>query len=419
MPTAAPSRRRARRPAPPSPAPGGNQRADAPIKPLPVRDTFFRHVVAGMCNGVLAITCDGRVAIINREACRIFDLDPDAPHLNQPVADVLRAYPDVTRVLTGAFTLDLLPNRAELRVRPSGRVIGYTIALVHDDRRQVVGATMFFTDLTRVERRDERNRLRDRLAAVGAMAAAIAHEVKNPLAGIEVMAGLLRRKCGGDEESEALARDIICETKRANAIMQEMLDFVRPIRLHVERTSVQESLHASIPLADAKTPRGGLTLEMAIEDDFPEIQADQYQLTQIFTNLLRNAYEAMEGQGHIRISAQTTSLDEGDSSSPAVQVEIADDGPGVPEELIERVFDPFFTTKAQGSVSAWPLFEKSFTPITARSICEVQPAGAPPSASRCRLPAARTFVRNGRVNTWDVFWSLTTTFRFDAAWHRR
>ncbi len=81
-----------------------------------------------------------------------------------------------------------------MRLKPTGKVIGYTLALVRNDDGAVVGAAMFFRDLTRVEQLEERERLRDRLAAVGEMAAAIAHEVKNPLAGIEVMAGLLRRK---------------------------------------------------------------------------------------------------------------------------------------------------------------------------------------------------------------------------------
>ena len=95
---------------------------------------------------------------------------------------------------------------------------------------------MFFKDLTRVEQLEERERLRDRLAAVGEMAAVIAHEVKNPLAGIEVMAGLLRRKIPDAPDAQAVLTDIINEAKMANAIVQEVLDFVRPIRLQVEHT---------------------------------------------------------------------------------------------------------------------------------------------------------------------------------------
>ena len=104
----------------------------------------------------------------------------------------------MVRILSAAFDLAHLPNRAELRLKPSGKVIGYTLS--HDPRRaraRAEGAALFFKDLTLVEQLEERERLRDRLAALGEMAATIAHEVKNPLAGIEVMAGLLRRQVAG------------------------------------------------------------------------------------------------------------------------------------------------------------------------------------------------------------------------------
>src|SRR5207237_10292678 len=101
-------------------------------------------------------------------------------------------------------------------------------------------------------------RLRDRLAAVGEMAAAIAHEVKNPLAGIEVMAGLLRRKIPESPDAQAVLTDIINEAKMANAIVQEVLEFVRPMRLQVERTGVAEALHAAVQLADTKADGGSI-----------------------------------------------------------------------------------------------------------------------------------------------------------------
>jgi nitrogen-specific signal transduction histidine kinase len=154
-------------------------------------DVFFRHIVAGMRNAVLAITRDRRIAFVNDEAYRILGLEPNPDDLGKPFADVLREHADLLRVLSSVFELDLLPNRVELRLKQRGMVIGYTLAHVRDDGGEVIGAAMFFKDLTRVEQLEERERLRDRLAALGEMAAAIAHEVKNPLAGIEVTAGLL------------------------------------------------------------------------------------------------------------------------------------------------------------------------------------------------------------------------------------
>jgi signal transduction histidine kinase len=320
-----------------------------PATGTPAGDAFFRHIVSGMRNGVLAITRSGTLALLNEEGYRIFGVQPRADDLGKPLAEVLRAHPDVVRQLLSAFELHMLPNRAEMRLRPSGKVIGYTLAMVRDDVGDVAGVAMFFKDLTRVEQIEERERLRDRLAAVGEMAAAIAHEVKNPLAGIEVMAGLLRRKIPDIPEAQTALTDIIKEAKMANAIVQEVLEFVRPIRLQVERTPMSEALHAAVQLADTKAVRGSIAVAVNVPQGLPQIQADQYQLTQLFTNLLINAYEAMDRKGRVVIAASSVRQDDGGEGREAVRVEVTDDGPGMPPDVANRVFDPFFTTKPQGS----------------------------------------------------------------------
>ena len=321
--------------------------ASKPARPH-TDDAFFRHIVSGMRNGVLAVARDGTLALMNDEAYRIFNLEPKPGDLGAPAADVLQAHPEVVRVLNDVFALDLLPNRVELRLRPSGRVIGYTLALVRSDDEDVTGAAMFFKDLTRVEQLEERERLRDRLAAVGEMAAAIAHEVKNPLAGIEVMAGLLRRKIPDAPDAQEMLAGIINDAKMANAIVQEVLEFVRPIRLQVERTTVGDAVQAAVQHADTKARRGAIDVAIALEP-VPQIQADGYQLTQLLSNLLINAYEAMGGEGQLSIGARPTRLDDGAEGREAVLIEVADNGPGMPRETADRIFEPFFTTKPQGS----------------------------------------------------------------------
>jgi signal transduction histidine kinase len=313
-----------------------------------IDDMFLRHMVAGMRNGVLAFTRDGRLTLINREAYNIFDIAPQSHDLGRPITEVLQAHHEVVRVLNTVFDVHVLPNRAELRLRPSGKVIGYTLARVHDESGRVIGASMFFKDLTRVEQLVERERLRDRLAAVGEMAAAIAHEVKNPLAGIEVMAGLLRRKITAPDAQKVLT-DIINEAKMANKIVQEVLEFVRPIRLQVDRTAVADAVQAAVHLAETKVPRGAISVDVDLPAGLPLIQGDQHQLTQLFTNLLTNAYEAMEGRGRVTITASPTRVDDGEAGREAVLVELADEGPGMAADVAERAFSPFYTTKPQGS----------------------------------------------------------------------
>jgi len=330
--------------------------ADIGPAAVTVGDRFFRDMVASMRNGVLAVTRDGAIAVMNPEAYRIFGLVPNPADIGRAYADVLRMHPDMVRVMVSAFELSHLPNRVELRLKSTGRVIGYTLSLIRDEAGEIAGAALFFKDLTRVEQLEERERLRDRLAALGEMAAAMAHELKNPLAGIEVMAGLLRRKVGDSPDAQSIIADIISEAKMANSTVVEMLDYVRPVRLERGRTAIAQVLHTAVSMAESKARRGDVEVELAVPDDLPAIQGDEYQLCQVFTNLVINAFEAMNGQGRIRISAwagtveqEHTQRGDGLASVPMLIVEIADDGPGIPDDLKDRVFNAFFTTKAQGS----------------------------------------------------------------------
>jgi len=318
-------------------------------------DRFFRHIVSSMRNGVIAFRRDGTLALMNAEAYRIFGLTSSPGDAGQPFADVLRGRPEIIRVLSGAFELSHLPNRAELRLKELDRVIGYTLSQVRDDGDVPIGAVLFFKDLTQVEQLEERERLRDRLASLGEMAAGIAHELKNPLAGIEVMAGLLRRQVPDSKDAQSLLADILSEAKLANAIVVEMLEFVRPVRLQVERTDLADVLQQSVTMAESKVSRRDVVVSTTVEAGLPMIEGDHHQLSQVFTNLIANAFEALDGKGRITISAVTTAI-EADPAfagihppTPAVLVEVADDGPGVPADLTDRIFNPFFTTKVTGT----------------------------------------------------------------------
>jgi PAS domain S-box-containing protein len=338
----------------PAPQAHGTSRRATPSVATP-DDRFFRYIVSSMRNGVIAFRRDGTVALMNDEAYRIFGLNRTSTDLGRPFADVLRERPEIIRAMAGAFELSHLPNRAELRLKDLDRVIGYTLSQVKDDSGTPVGAVLFFKDLTQVEQLEERERLRDRLASLGEMAAGIAHELKNPLAGIEVMAGLLRRQVPDSKDAQSMLADIISEAKLANAIVVEMLEFVRPVRLQVERTDLADVLQQSVTMAESKVPRRDVVVVTNVESGLPVIDGDHHQLSQVFTNLVANAFEALDGKGHITISVMTASI-EADPAfagihppTPAIVIEVADDGPGVPADLTDRIFNPFFTTKVTGT----------------------------------------------------------------------
>jgi len=313
-----------------------------------IDNRFFRDLIASMRNGVMAIARDGTVAAINEEAYRILGMAETPGDVGRHFSDMLHDHGDLLRVFANVFDLSHLPSRAELRLKPTGTIIGYTVSLIRDERGRVYGAALFFKDLTLVERAEERERLRDRLAALGEMAAMIAHEVKKPLAGIEVMAGLLRRKLVDRVDLQGMLNDIINEAKMANSIVLEVLDFVRPIRLEVDHTSIARVVQDAVTLADSKLARRDTRFEVNVPATLPPMVGDHHQLCQVVTNLLINALEALGGQGCIRVDASERPGH--DEAHPrAVVLTVADDGPGIQADITERIFNPFFTTKPQGS----------------------------------------------------------------------
>ena len=365
------------------------------------REAFYWNVVHSLGNGVIAIWRDGSIAVVNDAAYRILGLDADPGHIGRSFHDVLGSDHDLSDVLSLAFTDAELPNRAELRLRSSGKAIGYTLSRIEDRDGTVSGAALLFKDLTRVEQLEERDRLRERLAALGEMAAAIAHEVKNPLAGIQVMAGLLKRQIPKSTDAHELLNDIINEAKMANRIVVNVLEFVRPISLQVEPVSVRVVLDEAVAAAQSRPGAGHTTIVTDYAASLPDLDADQLQLHQLFTNLLINAMEALVSGGHIWITTSYAAVEESPESIETpdyagyVSIEVADDGPGVPVDVTDQLFSPFFTTKPSGSGLGLAIVRKIIDAHDGR--IDVGPRAGGGAKFRVRLPVSHRGVEAVRV----------------------
>ena len=169
------------------------------------------------------------------------------------------------------------------------------------------------------------------------------------------MAGVLKRQLADSPDAQSVLTDIIKEAKMANAIVLEVLDFVRPIRLQVERVALVDVFRDAITMAESQVPRRGVEVTVNLPEEVAPIQGDPHQLRQIFTNLLTNAFEALGGHGAVAIAAVQLPAEEEHATGaeshavPMIQVEVTDDGPGMPSDVMERAFSPFFTTKPKGS----------------------------------------------------------------------
>jgi len=206
----------------------------------------------------------------------------------------------------------------------------------------VVGESKFtgiLHDMSARTQIEARLREQTSLARLGEMAAVIAHEVKNPLAGVRGAIQVIGTRLPKDGKDGAMVKEIVSRIDALNGLMQDLLLFARPPQpkpVVVDVATVVAStadLIASDPLLK--------DVRVSIEGAAPRILADAELLKIVFVNLLVNAAHAMQGRGTIRVSIA--------SEADTCQVAVADEGPGIPAESLERIFVPFFTTKSRGS----------------------------------------------------------------------
>ncbi len=313
-----------------------------------MEDAFYRRVVEGMRCAILTVDVDGRVLVANRMAREILEIEE--PTLSGiPVNRVLARHPRLAEVLLASLEMSHLPNRAEMEIRSreeDGRTIGFTISPIRGSE-QDAGVALFFKDLTQVERQEEQDRLRDRLAALGQMAASMAHELRNPLASIEVTATLLKRRLCKRQEEVDLVEKITAEVGRLNRTVTRGLEFARPVAPERSLHCMSTLLEAAFEEAQNRFPDSEIELVREFDAAAPKALVDAQLLRQVFVNLIENAMEAMGAQG--RLVLRTTPVARPDRSPAAVEVVILDNGPGIPAEVRQKLFYPFVTSKKEGS----------------------------------------------------------------------
>ncbi len=188
----------------------------------------------------------------------------------------------------------------------------------------------------------ERLRERERLAAIGAMAAGLAHEIRNPLGAIKGAAEYLDPDSLADAHESEFLEVIIEETDRLNSVVSQFLDYARPFRANLQTTDINQVIQKTAKLIEAQKDVAPISLDLG--EGLPTIQADGEQIRQVVLNLVLNGLEASRNHP-APVHIQTRYL----SDRKLVEIRVSDRGCGIPAEDLKRVFIPFFTTKQQGT----------------------------------------------------------------------
>jgi nitrogen-specific signal transduction histidine kinase len=210
-------------------------------------------------------------------------------------------------------------------------------------------------DLSRLRALEAEVRRGERLAALGQMALALAHEIRNPLGAIRGVAQLLGDELGGAGPFREHVTVVLAEIDRVNRVMEALLDLGRPLTFTFGGVNLHELLDRVTLLAEPAARAHEVQLVRRYDPSLPALWADADRLVQVFQNLVQNGIEAMPGGGRLtlttRLSLDTVfggRVDLGAGSRPLVEVQVTDEGEGIPAERLDRVFDPFVTTKPRG-----------------------------------------------------------------------
>lgn len=214
--------------------------------------------------------------------------------------------------------------------------------------KEMVGLIHVMRDITERKRVEKTLQRAEQMKIVGEWAAGLAHEIKNPLAGIKASIEIFAGEVKVSEEDKQLIVKAVDEIKRIELLLKSLLNFAKPPRPQLVKTDINEVLSKSIDFSLQhptllKDDSLNVNIIRNFDSNIPKVLADPMQLQQIFLNLLLNAIEAMPEGGGITLKTNYN------AAKNAVEIEIADTGKGIPEEMIETVFHPFITTKRKGT----------------------------------------------------------------------
>lgn len=181
----------------------------------------------------------------------------------------------------------------------------------------------------------------ERLAALGKMAAGLAHELRNPLSSIKGLAIILRAGFTAESGEAETADILVNEVERLNRSIGELLDYARPEQLTRRQASIPEIINKTVSLVQGDAQSYGIVIHLHMADDLPKIAVDSDKMKQVFLNLFLNAIQAMEQGG--RLTVRTAVI------ARTIVISIRDTGVGISEKNLGRIFDPYFTTKSDGT----------------------------------------------------------------------
>jgi PAS domain S-box-containing protein len=311
---------------------------------------FMESIIQSIGSGIILTQMDDTITYINRAGERILGY---VKHelLEKPFAILgLREKQSVVH--------SLLDHPDELDMRKEGWIkrkdglefpVGFTTNNHVSPTGETIGKVVIFRDLTKVYKMQEEILRMDRLISLGKLASGIAHELRNPLAGIKTTAQALCEEMSFDDSKREYLNRITKEIDRLNELLKSFFSFAKPQKLTLTFCHIKEIVNEIIPFLIKEIADKGIRFVESYPPVLPKIRVDKNQMHQVFLNLFLNAIQAMPQGGELKIQVHplvSKGLD--GAVQQWIRILISDTGKGIPADLLNRIFDPFFTTKPRG-----------------------------------------------------------------------
>jgi two-component system sensor histidine kinase HydH len=302
---------------------------------------YTRQVVASMANGLLSVNLDGKIISYNLLALELLGMEEyEVKEMDFNDLIDFRG--------TGIFeTMDHCMSVLDREInyhKKSGETVPLALSItpIMGEGSSCQGAVIILRDLREIKQLEEKVRRSEKLAAIGELAAGVAHEIRNPLSSIRGFAQYLRHALKDKPQEKEYTETMVSEVDRINSVVTDLLTFARPMEAQLVPTDLTELVEHTVRLVQADARTHNINVQMNISD-LSKIPLDANQMTQAILNLLLNALQAVKNGGHIEVGAEL------DPSDSFLKIWVEDDGSGISADQKGKIFDPFFTTREKGT----------------------------------------------------------------------
>jgi PAS domain S-box-containing protein len=313
---------------------------------------FLESIVEKAGDAISVVDLEGKVLYWNEGAGRIYGYQKEEV-MGKRLSDFL--YPSDKRLraeeeksmgqLMGRVKKGEVVSNIEVkRQTKEGREImtSMTISPLRDAEGRIIGASRMCKDITHLKKAEERLILAERLSCLGELTAGVAHEIRNPLAGIKINTQILTRKKDFPEMEKRLLVSTQEGIEKIQKIVDDMLHFAKPKVSHFQLEAINDVVEKSLTILQTKLKKGNITPVFEGGEGLPKVRIDIHQVQQVLINLMLNAIQAMEMGGTLTLRTFA-------EAGGGVRVEVRDTGDGISPSHLKKIFDPFFTTKSEGT----------------------------------------------------------------------